>query len=172
MCDELQFVDILGRHPRSLPDHGRHAQGDLGREVLRISADSAARIRNDFWIQTWTVPASECPELSADGHLTTDVVPPCRIDRNGVIPAVLDKAPGGSVPNRKLRFFSQMITLDGARSRLYRHRSLQMNSRFSASSFFGIYKIVTPLHRSRDWKSRQNFVKLVHFVFLFFCKNN
>ena len=38
------------------------------------------------------------------------------------------------------------ITLSEARSRLYRHRSLQVNSHFAA--FFKIYKIYTFLHRS------------------------
>ena len=40
-----------------------------------------------------------------------------------------------------------MIKLYGARSLLYRHRSLQVKSHFSA--IFEIYKILTPSHRSK-----------------------
>ena len=52
---------------------------------------------------------------------------------------------------------SRHITLSEARSRLYRRRSLQVNSHFAA--FFKIYKIFTILRRS-NLKILQNFVKI------------
>ena len=57
-----------------------------------------------------------------------------------------------------LRFCSQTTKLYRARSLLYRHQSLQVNTHFAV--FSEIYKIVTLSHRSRlkiSAKNRQNF---------------
>ena len=85
----------------------------------------------------------------------------------GLLRPAADRGPEGAGPLRceGLSRWPRHITLSETRSRLYQHRSLQVNSHFSA--FFEIYKICIILYRSeikfleKIIQHFQKFVKLL-----------